>query len=86
MPSSGVPVPLVAPVDVHRENLKQGDLAEASFRRTVVFVVTGSNTPVPADATATVGQMARTPGGIGREGAQISGCVTKIIRAAALIS
>ena len=78
VPSSGNPVPLVAPPSVHLEGFKSGDNVDARYSRTVLLVVTPASSQVPTGATETVGQMAQRPGGIGPGATQISGRITKV--------
>jgi hypothetical protein len=49
------------------------------YDRSVMFVIGTANVAVlPNPATSTVGQVAKTPGGIGPEAAVISGSVVKL--------
>ena len=60
-------------------NVSVGDVADVHFTRSVTFVVGGPNVNVSnVPATATVGQVAQTPGGIGPDAATIVGRVVKV--------
>jgi hypothetical protein len=78
VPVSGNPLTLVAGSDVRLDNVEQGDTVDARYTRTVLWVVTPASTSVPPGATATVGDVAHTPGGIGPGATQISGRVLKV--------
>src|SRR4051794_22086227 len=76
-PSSGQPVALNAPASISLDGISSGDHVSAHYTRTVTFVVGTPDAPTPR-ATETVGQMARTPGGIGAGASVIVGRVTKV--------
>ena len=76
-PSSGAPVPLTAPAGVSLDGISSGDHVSAHYSRTVTFVV-GTPDAGTARATETVGQMARTPGGIDSNAHVIVGRVLKV--------
>jgi hypothetical protein len=76
-PSSGQPVALTAPAGISLDGISAGDHVSAHYSRTVTFVVGTPDAPTPR-ATETVGQMARTPGGIGAGASVIVGRVIKV--------
>jgi hypothetical protein len=76
-PSSGQPVALTAPAGISLEGLSAGDHVSAHYTRAVTFVVGTPDASTPR-ATQTVGQMARTPGGIGAGASVIVGRVIKV--------
>jgi hypothetical protein len=76
-PSSGQPVALTAPAGISLEGISAGDHVSAHYTRTVTFVVGTPDAATPR-ATETVGQMARTPGGIGAGASVIVGRVIKV--------
>src|SRR3954469_20531977 len=76
-PSSGRPVALTAPAGSSLEGISAGDHVSAHYTRTVTFVVGTPDASTPR-ATETVGQVARTPGGIGAGASVIVGRVIKV--------
>lgn len=76
---NGTSLDLYAGPSIRLDNVSEGDEVEANYMRQVLWVVTPASSPAPAGATATVGQMAHTPGGIGPEATQISARVTKVV-------
>jgi hypothetical protein len=59
-------------------NVSAGDVADIHYTRSVTFVIGSPNMPVNnAPATASVGQVAQTPGGTGPDPATIAGRVVK---------
>ena len=76
-PSSGQPVALTAPAGISLDGISAGDHVSAHYSRTVTFVVGTPDASTPR-ATETVGQMARTPGGIGAGASVIVGRVIKV--------
>ena len=76
-PSSGQPVALNAPAGISLDGISSGDHVSAHYSRTVTFVVGTPDASTPR-ATETVGQMARTPGGIGAGASVIVGRVIKV--------
>jgi hypothetical protein len=76
-PSSGQPVALTAPAGISLEGISAGDHVSAHYTRTVTFVVGTPDASTPR-ATETVGQMARTPGGVGAGASVIVGRVIKV--------
>lgn len=79
VPASGSPLPLTAASGVSLANLAVGDNVSVHYSRTVAFEVGTPNVAVPKnEPTQTVGQLAKTPGGIGPEATVISGSVVKL--------
>jgi hypothetical protein len=76
-PSSGAPVPMVAPASVSLADISTDDIVSAHYSRTVTFVVGTPQAETPS-ATATVSEVARTPGGIGPGAEVIVGRVVKV--------
>lgn len=76
--ASGTALTAYAADEVRLDNIKPGDSVDASYMRTVLWVVTPASALAPQGATKTVGEVAHTPGGIGPEATQISGRVLKI--------
>jgi hypothetical protein len=78
-PESGAPVPMTVAPGVDLSGISVGDVADVHYTRSVTFVVAGANVPVAqVPATAAVGQVAQTPGGIGPGAATIVGRVVKL--------
>jgi hypothetical protein len=60
-------------------NVSVGDVADVHYTRLVTFVIGSPNVNVSnVPATATVGQVAQTPGGIGPNAATIVGRIVKV--------
>lgn len=77
--ASGTSLPFTVAPGVSLANLATGDTVSVHYSRSVTFVVGTANVAVPPNtATSTVGQVAKTPGGIGPEAAVISGSVVKL--------
>lgn len=77
--AAGAALPMTAAPGVSLANVQTGDTVNAHYSRTVTFVVGTPNVAVPPSTTSqTVGQVARTPGGIGPEATVISGSVVKL--------
>jgi hypothetical protein len=77
-PKSGEPLTLYAGPSVRLDDVEQGDKVDAQYTRTVLWVVTPAAKPAPEGATAPLGEVAHTPGGVGPDATQISGRVMKI--------
>ena len=78
-PENKPPVPLTVAPGVDLSDVSVGDVASVHYTRSVTFVVGSPNTAVAGvPATATVGQVAQTPGGIGPGAAVIVGRVVKL--------
>jgi len=77
-PEKAAPVPFVVAPSVSLADVKVGDVVSAHYNRSVTFVVGSPTVPVATNTTATVGQVATTPGGIGPEAATIVGRVVKV--------
>jgi hypothetical protein len=76
-PSSGQPVQLTVPAGINLDGLSTGDHVSGHYTREVTFVVGTSDAGTPR-ATETVGQAARTPGGIGPGATMVVGRVIKV--------
>lgn len=73
------PIPMTIAPEADLSNASVGDVADVHYTRSVTFVVGSPNVPVAnVPATATVGQVAQTPGGIGPDPATIVGRVVKV--------
>ena len=73
------PLPMTIAPGVDLSDVSVGDVADIHYTRSVTFVVGGPNVSVSnVAATATVGQVAQTPGGIGPNPATIVGRVVKV--------
>jgi hypothetical protein len=73
------PIPMTVAPGIDLSNVSVGDVVSVHYTRSVTFVVASPNVSVAnVPATATVGQVARTPGGIGPDPATIVGRVTKL--------
>lgn len=73
------PIPMTIGPDVDLSNVSVGDVADVHYTRSVTFVVGSPNVSVNnVPATATVGQVAQTPGGIGPDPATIVGRIVKV--------
>ena len=77
-PKSGDALTLYVGPSVRLDNIDQGDSVTAHYTRQVYWVVTPASAPAPQGATATVGEVAHTPGGIGPGATQLSGRVLKL--------
>lgn len=78
-PESTPPVPMTIAPSVNLSGISVGDVASVHYTRSVTFVVGSPDVAVAkVPATSTVGQVARTPGGIGPETAVIVGRVVKL--------
>src|SRR4051794_11173750 len=77
-PENSSPVPMTIAPGVDLSDVAVGDVASVHYTRSVTFVVGTPNVSVSkVAATATVGQVAQTPGGIGPDGATVVGRVVK---------
>jgi len=75
----GPPIPMTVSPGVNLSSVSVGDVASVHYTRSVTFVVGSPNVPTSqVPATATVGQVAQTPGGIGYNAATIVGRVVKL--------
>jgi len=70
-------LPMVVPANVSLEGVSAGDHVSVHYSRTVTFVV-GTPSAATPGGTQTVGQVARTPGGIGPEPLLVVGRVTRV--------
>jgi len=77
MPASNTPLPMTARSGVSLANLEVGDTVSTHYSRSVNFLVATPQVQVPA-GTSTIGQVARTPGGIGPQAMEIVGTVTNL--------
>jgi hypothetical protein len=77
IPASNIPLPMTARSGVSLANLEVGDTVSTHYSRSVNFLVATPQVQVPA-GTSTIGQVARTPGGIGPQAMEIVGTVTKL--------
>jgi len=77
-PEKAAPVPFTVANGVSLTDIKVGDVVSAHYNRTVTFVVGSPNVAVTPKTTATVGQVAKTPGGIGPGASTIVGRVVKL--------
>ena len=72
-------IPMTVSPGVDLSNVSVGDVASVHYTRAVTFVVGSPQAPAPdVRASATVGEIARTPGGFGPNAATVAGRVTKI--------
>lgn len=71
------PLPMVVPANVSLDGVSAGDHVSIHYSRTVTFVV-GTPAAGTPSSSQTVGQVARTPGGIGPEPIVVVGRVTKV--------
>jgi hypothetical protein len=78
MPEKAEAVPFSVTPGVSLSDVKVGDVVSAHYNRSVTFVVATPNVQVMANTTATVGQVATTPGGIGPGASVITGRVVKV--------
>ena len=73
------PLPMTIAPGVDLSDVSVGDVADVHYTRSVTFVVGSPNVNVASvPATATVGQVAQTPGGIGPNPATIVGRIVKV--------
>ncbi len=77
-PDKGTPVPFTVGHGVSLSDVSVGDVVSAHYNRSVTFVVGTPNVPVMTNTTATVGQVATTPGGIGPGALTVVGRVVKV--------
>jgi hypothetical protein len=78
MPASNTPLPMTAGPGVSLANLEVGDTVSTHYSRSVNFLVATPQVQVPTAGSTTVGQVARTPGGIGPQAVEIVGTVVKL--------
>jgi hypothetical protein len=79
MPASNVALPMTAAPGVNLANIEVGDTASTHYTRAVAFAIAGPQTRVSErGATETLGQLARTPGGVGPGAMEIMGIVTQL--------
>jgi hypothetical protein len=79
VPEASSPLPMMVAPGVDLGGISVGDVASVHYKRSVTFVVGGTNVGVTqVAATSTVGQVAQTPGGIGTSAATIVGRVVKL--------
>jgi hypothetical protein len=74
---ANVPTAFVVGPHVRLDDINTGDSVSAQFDRSVFFVITARGVKAP-EPTASVGEFARTPGGIPPEGLTLAGTVVKI--------
>lgn len=80
---SGTPVTRVAGPMVRLEMLKVGDAVNATYYRSVAFVVSAAGTPIPEDeAKFAMARSAEAPGGVAVTVTRVSGLVVGIDLAA----
>jgi hypothetical protein len=78
-PESSPPLPMTVAPGVNLSDVSVGDVASVHYTRSVTFIVGTPNVAVDkVPATSTVGDVARTPGGIGPSAATIVGRVVKV--------
>ena len=77
-PGSVAPMPMVVASGVDLGGISAGDTVSAHYSRSVTFVVGSPDVAPPPATSASVGQVAQTPGGIGTGGATITGRVVKL--------
>jgi hypothetical protein len=77
-PEKAPPVPMVVAPGVSLSDVSVGDVVSAHYNRSVIFLVTSANVPGTVNTTQTVGQLAKTPGGVGPEGGTFAGRVVKV--------
>src|SRR3954466_1558653 len=78
MPASNTALPMTANPGVSLANLEVGDTVSTHYSRSVNFLVATPQVQVPTAGATTVGQVARTPGGIGPHAMEIVGTVVKL--------
>ena len=78
-PQNAEPMPMTVRPGVDLSEVSVGDVANVHYTRSVVFVIGSPNVSVAnVPASSTVGEVARTPGGIGPNAATVVGRVVKI--------